>query len=622
MAWNPGARTRHLLITAALIIAVGATLTVVAITRVINIHLAARQASVKLISDQIFSFAQEAILQNPSPSADEFTRQQSAREAIRSNENVRRLLHSSTGSNGEFVYFAIISPEGETIIEEDPQKVRSQMQRIRPIEEFEGARKDKQWFALRHSERLYQFTREISMSEKPFGKIIAGVSARSMSADLQPPFRLLMIVGLITIGLALLIAVVTSNLVLRPLRELMKSIEQLEAESAPDASITVPEAPIQKIDSGTASGTDANSVTQRLRVLGKRFAGNRLEMENLRDQLRQVVSNVSEPVVLLDRERRVLMASPEAEKLLGNYHLGLRGKVISDALGIEHPLNRLTQRAFNERKSLQETTALIANGDQPQMVVASVQLFEEQERPAGALVTLRDFESLRQLETQLDSTTRIAALSRITSGIAHEIRNPLNAMVLHLELLETKLQSGASPQTHVQVLKSEIPRLNRVVQTFLDFTRPVEPRLITTDANALVREVMLLAAHAHGEGVEIVERYAEGPLYLKADSDLLKQAILNIVINGCQAMPDGGRLIVSTEREATKSIVISIRDEGPGISPEVREKIFNLYYTTKPNGTGIGLALTFRAVQLHNARIEVESEPGQGAYFKITLPPG
>ena len=106
---------------------------------------------------------------------------------------------------------------------------------------------------------------------------------------------------------------------------------------------------------------------------------------------------------------------------------------------------------------------------------------------------------------------------------------------------------------------------------------------------------------------------------IKADHDLLKQALLNIVINGCQVMPDGGKLTLETARE-NGHILIAITDQGPGIKAEVRDKIFNLYYTTKPTGSGIGLAQAFRAVQLHNGRISVKSEPGRGASFEILLP--
>jgi len=316
----------------------------------------------------------------------------------------------------------------------------------------------------------------------------------------------------------------------------------------------------------------------------------------------------------------VIMATPEAERLLSGSHAALRGRHLADALGRHHPLSALTERAFMVHQSLQETMTVSANGSEPQTIVASLQLFVDRGQPAGALLTLRDFESLQRLETQLNYATKLAALSRITSGVAHEVKNPLHAMVLHLELLHAKLEAGLDPRTHIDILTSEVNRLNRVVQTFLDFTRPVELKLHTVDANTLVREVMLLAADASAKGIEVVEHYEQGPLRIKADADMLKQALLNIVINGCQAMPKGGRLIVATARDHDGQVHIAVSDQGPGIPEEDREKIFNLYFTTKPQGSGIGLAQAFRAVQLHNGRIEVDSKVGVGTRFRMILP--
>jgi signal transduction histidine kinase len=362
------------------------------------------------------------------------------------------------------------------------------------------------------------------------------------------------------------------------------------------------------------------SIAQRLRELGRRFAGNRTEIEAIRDQLQQVVGSLSERVLLLDRERRVIMASPEAEKMLSGGRFTLRGQRLSEALSHSHPITALTERAYQSGQSMQEVATFSVNGAGQQAVVASLQMFEDRGQPAGALLTLRDFETLQRLETQLDFATKLAALNRITAGVAHEVKNPLHAMVLHLELLNAKLDADLDPKPHVDILMSEVTRLKRVVQTFLDFTRPVELKLRQIDANALTREVVMLAADARAQGIHLQERYGSGPLLIKADPDLLKQAILNIIINGCQVMPHGGRLAVETGRDEENHVFITITDSGPGIPEEIRDKIFNLYYTTKPTGSGIGLAQAFRAVQLHNGRIKVESEVGAGACFRIILP--
>jgi signal transduction histidine kinase len=407
-----------------------------------------------------------------------------------------------------------------------------------------------------------------------------------------------------------LFAVLLSNLVLRPLREFFGLIEQLEVESATQTN--------------ESSGQDLQSAAQRLRELGRRFAGNRNEIEAMRDQMRQVVNNLPDRLLLLDREQRVMMASPEAERLLLNSNgkpapRTLRGALLGEVLSQEHPLMSLTRRAFAARQPREETLVLPTPEHTEQKLLVSVQVFEESGQLAGALLTLRDFESLKRLETQLDYATRLAALSRITSGVAHEVKNPLHAMVLHLELLRSKLDSGKDPARHVDVLTSEVNRLNRVVQTFLDFTRPLQLQTRKYDANELLREVMLLAPLAPESKIEVVFRLPSEPAWIEADIDLLKQGLLNIVINACQAMPEGGSLTLATALQ-NNQVELSIGDTGIGIPEEMREKIFNLYFTTKEKGSGIGLAQAFRAVQMHSGSIEVESDVGQGTRFKITLP--
>jgi signal transduction histidine kinase len=157
------------------------------------------------------------------------------------------------------------------------------------------------------------------------------------------------------------------------------------------------------------------------------------------------------------------------------------------------------------------------------------------------------------------------------------------------------------------------------VQTFLDFTRPVQLQTRRYDANELLREVMLLAPITPESTITVVTNYAAEQLCIDADIDLLKQGLLNIVINACQAMPDGGTLTLTTASH-NEQVEISISDTGIGIPEDVREKIFNLYFTTKEKGSGIGLAQAFRAVQMHSGNIEVESEVGKGTSFKICLP--
>ena len=172
----------------------------------------------------------------------------------------------------------------------------------------------------------------------------------------------------------------------------------------------------------------------------------------------------------------------------------------------------------------------------------------------------------------------------------------------------------------MKILDGEIDRLDRVVKTFLDFTRPVELRLSETDLDQIVQEVFTLAEPQARQNQVRLTIEKDGPVpKLKVDRDLFKQALLNLVLNGCQAMPSGGELKIRP-RKLDRRLELEIADQGVGIPPDVQPRIFSLFFTTKPGGSGVGLAMAFRIIQLHNGSIDFSSEPNHGTIFRITLP--
>ena len=265
-----------------------------------------------------------------------------------------------------------------------------------------------------------------------------------------------------------------------------------------------------------------------------------------------------------------------------------------------------------------EVTLDGANG--PQRIGVSAQVIREHGAPMGSLVTLRDVESLERIGSQLHVSERLAALGRVTAGVAHEVKNPLNSMRLWLEVLKANMPVDPEPQQAVKMLDSEIDRLDRAVKTFLNFTRPVELKLEETDLRILLDEVLDAARPAISKaGIELrVELPSQFPRVL-VDSQLIHQAVLNLLLNACDFTSAGGRITLSLRRNG-EFAVIAVSDSGKGISLEDQKKIFQLFFTTRPGGTGIGLANTFRFVQLHNGRIEFDSEPGRGTTFRLELP--
>ena len=241
-----------------------------------------------------------------------------------------------------------------------------------------------------------------------------------------------------------------------------------------------------------------------------------------------------------------------------------------------------------------------------------------------------------RLETTLRHARHLAAITRLTAGIAHEIRNPLNAITIHLELLaqgiaamRENLPSGSdaqpegvpTPDEHVAVIRSAVARLDEVLQGYLKFTRPEDLQLKAVSLTSLLDELLpIVRAETQRRGVEVrVECPADLPDVL-GDPAMLRQALLNLALNACQAMPDGGVLRIAGRAAPDRRVEIVVADTGTGIAPEDLNRVFDLYFTTKAGGTGMGLPMVYRTVRLHDGEIEVDSSPGAGTAFRLLLP--
>lgn len=234
---------------------------------------------------------------------------------------------------------------------------------------------------------------------------------------------------------------------------------------------------------------------------------------------------------------------------------------------------------------------------------------------------------LEQMATKVDIGARLAAISRLTGGVAHEIKNPLNAIALRLDLLGARIAASDGELSakeelgkDIEVLSKEVMRLDRVVKTFLDFSRPVEMHLLPVNLADLAREVgALMAPQAKASGVDLTVECESSTAEIRGDEDMLRQVLLNLVTNAIEAMKEGGKIKVRVS-QIGQAVVMDISDTGPGIDPKLRDRVFQLYFTTKSRGSGIGLAMTFRAVQMHNGTIDFASEIGQGTTFHIQFP--
>lgn len=230
-----------------------------------------------------------------------------------------------------------------------------------------------------------------------------------------------------------------------------------------------------------------------------------------------------------------------------------------------------------------------------------------------------------ELEARTREAERLAFVGALASGLAHEVKNPLSTLRLNLQLLEEDLTEpqqvpASRMRARVQVLRREVERLNQVLEDYLRFARQHQLDREPTDLNQVVDELLeFVRPEALRRNVHIRQQFTPALPTMMLDETLLKQALLNLIVNAFEAMPEGGELIVQTELEDSTA-VIRITDTGVGIPPEELDKVFRVYYSTKETGTGLGLPTARRIVQEHGGRLELTSEPGRGTQVVVRLP--
>ena len=461
--------------------------------------------------------------------------------------------------------------------------------------------------------RDYRVTRELGLQgqDDPILAVHVIVSTVLLRNEVLPQMMNLGLVSAIALLISVVVAAIASRWAFKPLARIGEVIDRIaRGETTREGSRSI--------------SREEAVVESKLSLLGKQFHGAQADVAELRSNLDQLMDRMEEAVLLFGRNDRLALAGRGAERLLSRGRWEVMGKHLHDVFPSSTEMGAIVQGAVHVQREVRDRPLVLERPDgstvEVLLTVEVVEDFPSRER-AGTLVTIREAAPRRQIESQLDISTRLAAISRLTSGAAHEIKNPLNSIVLHLEVLKSKLQdSDSQAETELRVISREITRLDRVVKSFLDFTRPVELNMAVIDLVEIASEVAtLVRTEAVGQPVEVVVAKKVETARMQGDRDLLMQAILNVVVNGVEAMTNGGTLTISVE-ESAGMWLLKVQDEGAGIPVELQEKIYNLYFSTKGKGSGIGLAMTFRVVQLHSGTIDFTSEQNEGTTFRLRFP--
>jgi len=520
--------------------------------------------------------------------------------------NLNQMLESVVGNSSIIYDAAIIDPSGIAILDWNPALNGKPVPQRPHLSVLRDAGFRRQLRMLYGPATVYDVSNDLTMGGETFGSVRVGVSTVLLRSELTLKLQQAIFFSVLAIFCSLVLAAVVSNVALGPLKTIARDLDTATG------GIPLPEE--------ESSADEVGLVTLKIAHLGRQIRDTNQIFSALKDNVEQVMAKLQDGLMLFTRDTQVVLVSASAEKFLGRPRREILGRKAEEIFSDGTVLGTVVLSAFKKQKPLVQYEFDAADGRRVQV---SLDFIQEKGTPIGALLTMRDVESVRRIEDEIEISRRLSSAGRVTRGVAHEVKNPINAIVLHLQLLQNKLkQDEPETQRHMNVIRNEIRRLDRVVQILVDFTRPQDLRLEETDLRKILTEVALLAApDAERHGVRLTRDLPKEPLIVRVDADLMKQAILNLVINGVQAMSKGGVLTLVGERDE-ETIVAEVRDQGSGIPPEAQEKIFELYYTTKGDqgGSGIGLAQTYQIMQWHYGSIEFDSIVGAGTTFRVRLP--
>jgi signal transduction histidine kinase len=552
--------------------------------------------------------------------------------ALRDDPGIRSILQAGIAYSPNVTYAAIVDTHDIAIAHSSPVLEQQVLPAQPSLRALLGQGVVAQLGAI-YSDRTFEVRERLLMNDAEFGAIRIGMSMLLARGEVEAALRPALVSAAVALVVAMFVATVLARWMLRPIHLVSSGLTRL-GRGEFDVKLDLPPG-----DEFADLGRSFDTVSAELSSARSRLAGQHAPLESIVDRLEDAVA-------IVGPGGEVIFANHAMRGFLG---LPREGSGEGASLPADHPYRRVLDPALRSRASHGPISMRLQPPGQSetQHLVAAHPLEDASRRFVGVMVVARNLAYLTQVQNTLQYSRKLASLGRLLAGVAHEVKNPLNAMAIHLELLKQKLQgaprrnrvqaaphvegadAAATPAVvdvpgvlrHVTVIGEEIQRLDEVVQGFLKFSRPEELDLQPVALRPLLDDVAaVLGPEASGRQVAVrVDCPADLPP-VSGDRAMLRQALLNLALNGCQAMPNGGTLRLAARAVPASRVELQVQDTGVGIPAEHLGRIFDLYFTTRERGSGIGLSMVYRTVQLHDGSIEVESTPGVGTLFRVVLP--
>jgi len=605
-------------------------LSVLHLSRLARVSLDESNARAELLANAIYHRAQQVVVGG----ADQLA-------ALRADPGLRSILESSLYSKN-VMYAALVDADGVAVAHADRTLEGKPLPPVGDLGKLLERSSLSQLAAIYSSQgENLEFRGPLLLGNTEIGSTRIGVSTLLIRQDLDQSLRPSLVTAFAALGVSVLVATLLSQLFLRPIHMIRSGLTRL---GKGEFGVRLD---LDQQDEFGDLGTFFNTVSEQLSADRSQMAGQVANLESAVEQLEDAVA-------IVNAKEELLFTNPAMRALLP---AAAPGVSLGTMLAADHPLRRLSEQTFVSRQSRGPLSASF--GDSERLVMTHA-INDPKGDLVGVMLIARNVEYLSEVQSTVRYSRKLAALGRLSAGVAHEVKNPLNAMMIHLELLRQQVNprpvrpavqaaertaSGrilvargdlvepraavvaepppldrADAMQHVDVIAKEIRRLDEVVQGFLKFTRPEDLKLQPIAVRSLLDEIVpIVRPEADRARVQLIVDCDAAP-DVNGDPGMLRQAFLNLALNACQAMPNGGTLRIRCESARGRRVAVVFSDTGVGIAPADLQRIFDLYFTTKEKGSGIGLSMVYRTVQMHDGEIEVQSMPGSGTTFRMLLP--
>jgi signal transduction histidine kinase len=588
--------------------------------------------------------------------------------ALSRDPGLRSILESSIYSSS-VTYAAIVNTSGVVIAHSDPSREGKPLAAAGDLAALLAQNGLRQIWTIRsHAAQTLEVREPLLLDGAEFGSIRIGVSTLLIDRELDQALRPAAIIAAVALLVGVLGALFFAQLILRPIHVIRGGLSRL---GRGEFGVTLD---LPQRDEFGELGSFFNALSTQL-------SADRTQMAEKKAKLESVVDHLEDAVAIFNPEGELLFANPAMRATLP---ADPYGRPLVPVLPAKHPYRELVEATLTSGEShgpvsgpvgpLEGGSSAPSSSEVEERLVTGHPIRDLNQRLVGVMLIARNLQYISRVQSTMNISRKLVALGRLSAGVAHEVKNPLNAMTIHLELLKQKLQkagpvprpiapvdrgrgmglglsgypsvsesgggrSGSSAEEsgatgtapaaldvpaaleHVRIISGEIRHLDEVVQGFLKFMRPEDLKLQPVDLPSLVAEVVqVVGPEARKAGVTVRTECPADIPPINGDAAMLRQAFLNLALNACQAMPSGGTLRILCSPARSGHVQVAFEDTGVGIKPEHLGKIFNLYFTTKERGSGIGLSMVYRTVQLLDGEVEVQSTEGRGTTFRLILP--